>query len=369
MTNWIDTVTPNSIEDVQSAVSGTSHCLAHGNRSKPGLASAPRSTTYLDTRALTGILEYEPAEYTITARAGTPISEVEAALAENGQYLPFDPPLAQHGATLGGTIAAGLSGSGRYRYGGVRDFLIGVRFVDGQGQLVRGGGKVVKNAAGFDIPKLMVGSLGRLGVLVEASFKVFPRPQSYATLTATYPTISDALGALHKAADARMELEALDLVLDRVDGLRTLPTLWVRLGGLEGVMPQRLAQLRSVLGAGDVMDGFVETASWQAGREFSWVPAGGALAKVALTPSRIVALEEKLATTKALRRYAVGGNLAWIAWPAAIAELDTLLTAENLSGLVIRGVTEQPRIGVQTGQVFAQRIKQALDPAGRFLAL
>ncbi len=359
----------NSVSALQLAIQNRQHIVPCGSRSKSALVAMSGAATVLDTRALTGILEYEPAEYTITARAGTPISEVEAALAENGQYLPFDPPLAQHGATLGGTIAAGLSGSGRYRYGGVRDFLIGVRFVDGQGQLVRGGGKVVKNAAGFDIPKLMVGSLGRLGVLVEASFKVFPRPQSYATLTATYSTISEALIALHKAADARMELEALDLVLDRVDGVRTVPTLWVRLGGLEGVMPQRLAQLRSILGTGEVIEGFVEAASWQAAREFSWVPEGWALAKVALTAGRIAALEEKLATTKALRRYVVGGNLAWIAWPSAIGELDTLLTAENLSGLVIRGTTEQPRIGMQTGQVFAQRIKQALDPAGRFLEL
>ena len=107
-------------------------------------------------------------------------------LAEHGQYLPFDPPLAAAGATLGGTVAAGLSGPGRYRYGGVRDFVLGVRFVDGMGNLVRGGGKVVKNAAGFDFPKLMVGSLGRLGVLAELSFKVFPQPPAFATLAVSY---------------------------------------------------------------------------------------------------------------------------------------------------------------------------------------
>jgi glycolate oxidase FAD binding subunit len=93
-------------------------------------------------------------------------------------------------------MAAGLSGSGRQRYGGVRDFLIGVRFVDGQGRLVRGGGKVVKNAAGFDLPKLFVGSAGRLGVIVEASFKVFPQPPAFATLRAPQPSLDAALTAL-----------------------------------------------------------------------------------------------------------------------------------------------------------------------------
>ncbi|MFN8489210.1 MAG: FAD-binding protein [Caldilineaceae bacterium] len=358
-----------SFADIQAIIHDHPCICPRGGGSKSAFAQAVGQATILDLSGLTGILEYQPGEYTFTALAGTPITEVEAALAENGQYLPFDPPLAQHGATLGGTVAAGLSGSGRYRYGGVRDFLIGVRFVDGQGQLVRGGGKVVKNAAGFDLPKLMVGSLGRLGVLVEVTFKVFPRPQRYATLAIPYSNLEDALAGLAKAATAHFDLEALDLIMERGDGLRVTPTLWVRLGGLETVLAQRMAQLRTVLGAGEVMENFVESASWQVVREFSWAPANAALVKVALTPTRIAALEAVLANTKALRRYAVGGNLAWIAWPNELAELNTHLTTLNLSGLVIRGATPQPHIGVQTGQAFALRIKQALDPAGKFLEL
>jgi len=369
MTTPTEIVAVKQISDAQEAVRNLPRLLVRGGGSKPTLTTATEQATLLDLSGLTGILEYQPGEYTFTALAGTPITEVEAALAENGQYLPFDPPLAQHGATLGGTVATGLSGSGRYRYGGVRDFLIGVRFVDGQGQLVRGGGKVVKNAAGFDLPKLLVGSLGRLGVLVEVTFKVFPRPQRYATLAIPYATLEDALGGLAKAATAHFDLEALDLIMERGDGLRMTPTLWVRLGGLEAVLTQRMAQLRAVLGAGEVMENFVESASWQVVREFSWAPANTALVKVALTPARIAALEQGLTNTKALRRYAVGGNLAWIAWPSEISELHTRLTELNLSGLVIRGVTQQPRIGVQNGQAFAQRIKQALDPVGKFLEL
>ena len=109
------------------------------------------------------------------AAPATPVAEIERRLAAHGQYLPFEPPLAGCGATLGGTVASGLNGPGRYRYGGVRDFLLGGTFVDGEGRLVRGGGKVVKNAAGFYLHHLLLGSLGRLGIFVELTFKVFPR--------------------------------------------------------------------------------------------------------------------------------------------------------------------------------------------------
>src|SRR5207253_308179 len=134
------------------------------------------------TAGLRGITEYDPSEFTFTAGAGTPVREIVAALAERGQYLPFDPMLADAGATLGGTVAAGLSGPGRFRFGGLRDFILGVQFVDGEGRVLRMGGKVVKNAAGFDLPKFFVGSVGRFGILTELTFKVFPRPVATRTL-------------------------------------------------------------------------------------------------------------------------------------------------------------------------------------------
>src|SRR4029079_10168517 len=130
-----------------------------------------------------------PSEFTFTALAGTPIKEIVHALGERGQYLPFDPMLVDSGATLGGTIASGLSGPGRFRFGGVRDFILGVQFVDGMGRLLRMGGKVVKNSAGFDVPKFLTGSLGRFGLITEATFKVFPRPENYLTVLLDAPDI------------------------------------------------------------------------------------------------------------------------------------------------------------------------------------
>jgi glycolate oxidase FAD binding subunit len=357
-----------SIEEIQTVVRDSARIVPRGGASKPALSDANQHATRLELRSLTGILEYLPGEYTFTAYGGTPLAEVEAALAENGQYLPFDPPLVRQGATLGGTVAAGLSGSGRYRYGGVRDFLIGVRFVDGQGRLVRGGGKVVKNAAGFDLPKLMVGSLGRLGILVELTFKVFPRPQTFATVRQEYTELATAIDAMHRVAAARMDIHALDIL---VDAAHTRPTyiLAVRLGGLEAVMQQRLAQVRTVLGGGDELSGRREEEDWFSSREFNWAPADCSLVKVATTPAQLPALEQHLATAPALRRYTVGGNLTWLAWPGALAGLHDALLALNLSGLVLRGAVEHPLLGAPINSGFIRRVKQALDPAGKFLEL
>lgn len=129
-----------------------------------------------------GVVNYEPAELVITARCGTPLREVETLLATHGQMLAFEPPHFGAGATLGGTIACGISGPRRPYAGAVRDHLLGIRCLSGEGRLLRFGGEVVKNVAGFDAFRLMAGALGTLGVLLEASFKVLPRPEHTVTL-------------------------------------------------------------------------------------------------------------------------------------------------------------------------------------------
>ncbi|MEP7358215.1 MAG: FAD-binding protein, partial [Anaerolineales bacterium] len=149
MVNSSVAIQPRSIQELQAAVAANDHVIVRGAGSKPALTPpAQAGGLTLDAAQLSGVLEYEPGEFTFTALAGTPVRLVRDLLKEHGQYLPFDPPLAEQGATLGGTVAAGLSGPGRYRFGGVRDFILGVRFIDGTGELIRGGGKVVKNAAG-----------------------------------------------------------------------------------------------------------------------------------------------------------------------------------------------------------------------------
>ncbi len=142
----------------------------------------PNSYTKLDTCAYSGILEYQPEELVITACAGTPLKEIEAVLKEKNQVLAFEPPHFGESATFGGAIAAGLAGPGRITVGNFRDFVLGTRILDGKGQDLSFGGKVMKNVAGYDVSRLLPGSLGTLALLLEASVKVLPKPAATATL-------------------------------------------------------------------------------------------------------------------------------------------------------------------------------------------
>lgn len=135
----------------------------------------------LDVSSHRGIVAYEPTELYITAKCATPLAEIEAALAENGQMLAFEPPHFGR-ATVGGCVAAGLSGPRRQQAGAVRDFMLGVKLVDGTGEVLSFGGQVMKNVAGYDVSRLIAGSLGTLGVIAEVTLKVLPRPVAETTL-------------------------------------------------------------------------------------------------------------------------------------------------------------------------------------------
>jgi glycolate oxidase FAD binding subunit len=135
-----------------------------------------------DTRAYHGIVDYEPSELVVTARCGTPLAELEQTLAGQNQMLAFEPPHFGPGATVGGMVASGLSGPRRQGAGALRDFVLGVHLVDGRGELLRFGGQVMKNVAGYDVSRLMAGSLGTLGLVAQVSLKVLPRPVREATL-------------------------------------------------------------------------------------------------------------------------------------------------------------------------------------------
>ncbi len=344
----------SAVSDIQEAVKTSPFVKVRAGGSKRALSEGGN----LEVSGLAGVLEYEPQEYTFTAWAGTRVAEVAQLLSEHRQYLPFDPPFLKAGATLGGTVAAGLSGPGRYRYGGVRDFLLGVKFVDGSGELRMGGGKVVKNAAGFDFPKLMVGSLGQFGVLTELTFKVFPRPEAFAALRVTLPSFAESLTAMNKLAMSGLELTCLEL--------SPPGTLLLRVGGRAEALGRRLERLQAFVGQiGEALTGEAEEALWEDARDFAWLPEGHRLVKVALSPAKVLRLEQALISLNPPRRYGVGGNVLYLAWPAE-AELDTLLKGLELSGLALTGTWPTPLLGRQNGGAFLQRIRRVLDPAGKF---
>ncbi|MDQ2952713.1 MAG: FAD-binding protein, partial [Chloroflexota bacterium] len=153
----------------------------------------------VETTALRGIVAHVPADLTVTVAAGTPLVELQAALAGAGQFLPLDPP---HGdrATIGGIVAANSTGFWRARYGGVRDLLIGTVTALADGTLAHAGGRVVKNVAGYDLDKLLVGSLGTLGLITECTFKILPLPKSTGGLRSEFARASDAFAAADAVA-------------------------------------------------------------------------------------------------------------------------------------------------------------------------
>jgi glycolate oxidase FAD binding subunit len=167
----------------------------------------PAQGEILDLTPFRGIISYEPTELVLTARAGTTLDELEAVLAANRQMLAFEPPHFGSDATLGGCVASGLSGPRRASAGALRDYVLGVRILDGNAADLRFGGQVMKNVAGYDISRLMAGSLGTLGVLLEVSLKVLPLPAEEATLRFNM-TENKALDAMHSLAARPASLSA-----------------------------------------------------------------------------------------------------------------------------------------------------------------
>ncbi|MBV8030900.1 MAG: glycolate oxidase subunit GlcE [Betaproteobacteria bacterium] len=189
-------------ERVRAASERRSPLRLRGGGSKDFYGGEPHGEM-LDLSRYAGIASYEPTELVVTARCGTPLAELESELAARGQYLPFEPPHFAPGATVGGCVAAGLSGPGRAAVGAVRDYVLGVKVIDGGGRLLAFGGQVMKNVAGYDVSRLFAGSLGTLGVIAEVSLKVLPAPQAEMSLSLEMP--------LERALDACNRWAALPL--------------------------------------------------------------------------------------------------------------------------------------------------------------
>lgn len=364
---------PASIPELIDLVRSSARILPVGAGTKPRLSAI--DCLKISTAKLNGITEYDPSEYTFTALAGTPIGEISKALKERGQYCPFDPPLAAAGATLGGTVAAGLSGPRRFRFGGIRDFILGVKFIDGSGTLLRMGGKVVKNAAGFDLPKFFVGSLGRLGVLVEITFKVFPEPRDWLTLKLEAGNHETAAHILIQAANSRWEPYAVDFLPQRNEIL-------LQLGGPSDALGTLATE---ILGKwpGTKLSNDEAAAAWNELKEFQWAYPGGDLIKVPLTPKALGPFCNALRNDiKDARVWiSAGGSVAFVSLPRANAQTtevskagqqsaapDCTLLSQGLCGITLRG-SGPLWLGKRSPGSIDLAIKRALDPMDRFPSL
>ncbi|WP_248920411.1 glycolate oxidase subunit GlcE [Pseudomonas entomophila] len=229
------------LAQVNQALSQGTALRIQGGNSKARLGR-PVDGEVIDTRGHRGIVSYDPTELVLTARAGTPLQDIEATLQAAGQMLPSEPPHLGPHATLGGMVAAGLSGPRRPWAGAVRDHVLGTRLITGHGKLLRFGGEVMKNVAGFDVSRLMAGSFGCLGLITEVSLKVLPRPRQCLSLRLELPR-RQALAELAEWAQQPLPISAACH-----DG----EALYLRLEGGEG----SVRSARERLGAEEVHNGF-----------------------------------------------------------------------------------------------------------------
>jgi glycolate oxidase FAD binding subunit len=248
-------------EQILAAVKNKTPLSIEGSGTKSWYGNA-NSHHKLDTRTYAGILEYQPEELVITACAGTPLKEIEAALANKNQILAFEPPHFGESATFGGAIAAGLAGPGRISAGNLRDFVLGARILDGKGQDLSFGGKVMKNVAGYDVSRLLPGSMGTLSLLLEASVKVLPRPAATTSLRCNI-TQARALQLVNEWAGQPLPLSASCWIGSSVGGDGELT---IRLAGAVAAVKAAITIMGAAVNASE-LDPQVATAFWVALRE------------------------------------------------------------------------------------------------------
>lgn len=275
----------------------------------------------LCTAGLSGISLYEPGALTIVAQAGTPVREIEAALDSENQRLAFEPMdhrvlLGSSGTpTIGGVVAANVSGPRRISVGACRDHVLGVRFVDGTGTIIKNGGRVMKNVTGYDLVKVMAGSYGTLGVLSEVSLKVLPKPETETTLLVRGASLKNSVAAMSAALGSPFEVTGAAVVNGDVH---------IRIEGFEASVAYRSGQLRDLLAAfGDVSEvGDSQSAAmWRDIRDVRCFANHSAVTRVSIQPSAApefaACLWQTLGADVALDW---GGGLMWFGMDAAAAE-------------------------------------------------
>lgn len=373
---------PGSADDIQAALldadaAGSSLRVIGGGTRRSMMGVAAASMRELDLSAISGITNYEPEELVLSLRAGTPLHEVEAALAERGQMLAFDPPdyaalLGAGGArtTIGGIIGSGFAGSRRLSAGNVRDHLLGFDAVSGRGEKFRAGGRVIKNVTGYDLAKLMVGSWGTLAVVTDLSLRVLPRPQYEATVLVEQGDASVALAGIRTALASPLEVSSAACLADGRSA--------IRLEGFRASVEERQRQILGMFESRGSVRAIEEAESAALWRDIRDVAVFASDARVvwrlslpSLSAATVVAAIAKSAACTAL--YDWGGSLVWLAM-AGEAPADLVRGEVSKAGghaWLMRapvGVRERlataPPLDAGT-TALSRRIKSGFDPQNR----
>jgi glycolate oxidase FAD binding subunit len=323
----------------------------------------------LETGGLSGITLYEPGSLTLVAQAGTPLAEIEAALDAEGQRLAFEPMdhrglMGTSGApTIGGVVAANVSGPRRVSVGACRDFMLGVRYVDGTGTIVKNGGRVMKNVTGYDLVKLMSGSWGTLGVLSEVSLKVLPKPETAACVLIVGLSDADAVRAMAKALGSPFEVSGAAHI---PVGLDSHPVTMLRVEGFAGSVAYRADQIAALFGGLAVR---VERDAEAVAKGWRWVRdveafqgQPGDVWRVSCTPSEAAVLAAKVGAEALL--YDWGGGLIW-ARVAEGTDVRARLSTFDGHATLVRG-TGQTKFQPEPGPIAAlsRGLRQKFDPKG-----
>jgi glycolate oxidase FAD binding subunit len=337
-----------------------------------------RNAEVLDTRVCSGILSYEPSELVVTVRGGTPLAELEAVLAAKGQCLAFEPPHFGPGATVGGMVAAGLSGPARATAGAVRDYVLGARFINGKGEELTFGGQVMKNVAGYDVSRLLAGSWGTLGLITEVSLKVLPVAPAEATLMCAGLPQQAALDLLHRWGGQPLPLNASAWVRDTTAQAEA-DYLFVRLRGAVAAVNSAITRMSAdvqALGAQvQCMDKAEAAQDWRASGEqtlqFFEPPSPDACLWRLSVPQTAPVLDLPYATYIEWQ-----GAQRWVWAPAAAA--PTIRQAAQAVGghatlfrTSVRHGEADKSVGVHTPldavqQRIQQQLQQQFDPHGVF---
>jgi len=378
-------------EAVTAALADEAGVEIVGRGSKRGFGRPPAAARVLDLSALSGIALYEPEELVLSAGAGTPLAEIEAALAEHRQMLAFEPPdlgplygLAAGAATLGGVVACNLAGPRRLRAGAARDHVLGVRAVTGRGELVKSGGRVVKNVTGYDLSKLMAGSFGTLAALTEITVKVLPAGEKTRTLLVFGLDAALALDAMTRALSGPDDVSAAahlpPRIAARIDvSCVAQPGASVTALRLEGPAPSVAARgeaLRAMLaGFGPVEELHFRNSHslWSAlGGGAPFAGGEGAVWRLSLPPASAVRALAALEALDAECWMDWGGGLIWARVPegrdAAHQRVRGALAACGGHATLMRAAADiRTRIPVFQPQpdalaALSQRVKDAFDP-------
>ena len=317
-----------------------------------GFVQGDGGAVSLEVSRHVGLVSYDPAELVLTARAGTRLSVIEALLAAHGQMLAFEPPHFGDSATLGGTVACGLSGPRRPFAGSARDSVLGCKMINGQAKVLSLGGRVMKNVAGFDLSRLMAGSMGALGVLLEVSVKVVPRPEAETTLVFRLNP-GDAVTAMNRWSAQPWPLSALA----HEDGWT-----YVRLSGHESALASAKAQLGGDMAADG--PGFWYRLREQRGRFFRYPPLGGHLWRLSIAPAT------PPIDLPGHWLHDWGGAQRWLRSDAPAEAVFAAAAQVGGHAMLWRGPDAchgQVRQALSPGlRTVHARLKQALDPQGLF---